>query len=196
MLRSAKDQCMKGGLLRLIYFEMGWDIIHIFVLDSLFFSCEAFHPLFMLFFLWRRVYYRGHSFKNKINWVYLVQFWQQCFNWSSHQPEKDAVKKKLFDVRLGNCSTPPPKVLRFWRFTKMQLTLTSRRTVRFRQSEKAGIGHRSPWSFWDYSNFGIIQSKHCIWNEVRLQTNGHDIRAAGVEQVWWNTPMKRTQTHC
>ena len=30
-------------------------------------------------------------------------------------------RKKLFDVRLGNCSTP--KVLRFYRFTKMQLTL-------------------------------------------------------------------------
>ena len=34
---------------------------------------------------------------------------------------KMLIRKKLFDVRFGNCSTP--KVPRFCRFTKMQLTL-------------------------------------------------------------------------
>ena len=41
-------------------------------------------------------------------------------NWSTHRAEKDASKEKVFDVRFGNCFTP--KVPRFCRFTKMQLT--------------------------------------------------------------------------
>ena len=39
---------------------------------------------------------------------------------SSHQAENDAVKVEVIDLRLGNRSTP--RVLRFCRFTKMQLT--------------------------------------------------------------------------
>ena len=35
---------------------------------------------------------------------------------------KMLLRKKLFDVRFGNCLTPKPKVPRFCRFTKMQLT--------------------------------------------------------------------------
>ena len=38
LLRSAKGQCMKCGLLHPIYFEMGCDILNFSVLDSLFFQ--------------------------------------------------------------------------------------------------------------------------------------------------------------
>ena len=38
---------MKCGLLHLIYFEMGCDILNFSVLDSLFFQFEAMHSLFL-----------------------------------------------------------------------------------------------------------------------------------------------------
>ena len=49
LLRSAKGQCMKCGLLHLNYFEIGCDILNFSVCDSLFFSFEALHSFFILF---------------------------------------------------------------------------------------------------------------------------------------------------